>query len=184
MAGEIMTIRQVAEYLQMSPSNVYHLVNKGELPGRKIGGVWRFVRSEIDGWIAGGQRPIPLDILVVEDEPPVCQLFVETLKPRGHFVYTALTGEEGLKQIESRFFDLIFLDLSLPGISGIDVYSRICQLSCPSEVIVITSFSSSHLLTKALERGLLTVIQKPFRIKTIMEAVEKVAQAKAGFHIS
>ena len=82
--------------------------------------------------------------------------------------------------IQTQPFDLVFLDLLLPGISGIEVYREIDRLTDPPEVIVITSFASSNLLVKALDIGLLTVIQKPFQMDAILEAVEKAAQRKAG----
>ena len=47
----IMTIAEVAEYLKMAPSTVYRLARQGEVPGRKIGGAWRFSRRVIDAWI-------------------------------------------------------------------------------------------------------------------------------------
>ncbi len=184
MNGDIMTIRQVADYLQLSQSTVYQLANKGELPGRKVGGGWRFVKAEIDEWLGAKQRAVTLTILVVEDDRPVSQLLVDTLRPRGHTVLAAFSGEEAFPIIATQPLDLVFLDLVLPKASGIDVYKAISRLQRPPEVIVITSFTSSHLLAEALELGLLTVIQKPFRLETILEAVEKVAQAKAGSLIS
>lgn len=184
ITNETMTIRQVADYLQLSSSTVYQLVQRGELPGRKVGGGWRFLRSEIDEWLVGKQRPVPLSVLVVDDEKPVCQLFLDTLAPRGHTVHLALSGEDAIALIKKQPVDLVFLDLLLPQMSGIDVYREICRIRRPPEVIVITSFMSSHLLTEALSQGLLTVIQKPFRIETVLEAVDKVAKAKAGALVS
>ncbi len=114
-------------------------------------------------------------ILVIEDEKPLGEFFIRALTPRGHTVLAALSGEEALPLLRARTFDLVFLDLLLPGMSGIDVYHEISRLPHPPEVVVITSFASSHLLAKALEIGLLTVIQKPFQLETILGAVEKVA---------
>ena len=180
MPNEILTIRQVAEHLQMSATTVYQLASRGDLPGRKVGGMWRFIKSEIDAWIVRHTTLPSLDILVVEDEKPLCDLFVKTLSRKGHKVATALRGEDALPLLQGRILDLVFLDLLLPGISGIEVYREIDLLPQPPEVIVITSFASSNLLVKALDIGLLTVIQKPFQMDTILEAVEKVAQRKAG----
>jgi len=180
MSGEIMTIRQMAEYLQFSPATVYQLVNKGVLPGKKVGGMWRFKRSDVDEWIMDRNPQASLNILVVEDEKPLCELFVKTLVPKGHTVFTVLSGEEALPLLDTENFDLVFLDLLLPGVSGIDIYKKICQLLRSPEVVVMTSFSSSHLIAKALELGLLTIIQKPFSLQTIFEAVERVVHTKSG----
>ena len=47
-----MTVQDVAEYLNIDPKTVYRLVNRGELPGFKVGGSWRFEKADIDKWIA------------------------------------------------------------------------------------------------------------------------------------
>lgn len=49
---EVMTVKEVAEYLRLAESTVYRLVKNGSLPGRKFGGNWRFSRRGIDRWLA------------------------------------------------------------------------------------------------------------------------------------
>ena len=49
--ADILTVREVAEYLRLAESTVYRLAQDGEIPGRKIGGTWRFLRQELEGWI-------------------------------------------------------------------------------------------------------------------------------------
>jgi excisionase family DNA binding protein len=51
MDTDIMTVRDVAEYLKLTEKTTYRLVSEGELPGFKVGGSWRFRRSEIEKWI-------------------------------------------------------------------------------------------------------------------------------------
>ncbi len=48
---DIMTIREVADYLKLTEKTAYRLVAEGKIPGFKVGGSWRFRRSEIEGWI-------------------------------------------------------------------------------------------------------------------------------------
>ncbi len=52
MSNNAMTVQEVAEYLNVDPKTVYRLVNRGKLPGFKVGGSWRFQRDDLDGWIA------------------------------------------------------------------------------------------------------------------------------------
>ncbi len=52
----VMTIQEVADYLQVSPSTIYKLANSGQLPGRKVGGRWRFARKTVEAWLAS---PLP-----------------------------------------------------------------------------------------------------------------------------
>ena len=53
----ILTIRDVAVYLKMAESTVYKLANDGQIPGRKVGGGWRFFKKELERWLL---RPEPL----------------------------------------------------------------------------------------------------------------------------
>lgn len=50
--GEILTLEEVAAYLKAGKRTVYRLAQKGEIPAFKLGGTWRFRRSELDSWIA------------------------------------------------------------------------------------------------------------------------------------
>lgn len=50
--GEILTLDQVAAYLKAGKKTVYRLVQQGQIPGFKLGGTWRFRRTELDSWIA------------------------------------------------------------------------------------------------------------------------------------
>lgn len=51
MDNEILTIREVAEYLKLAEKTVYRLVAEGKIPGFKVGGAWRFRKAEIEQWI-------------------------------------------------------------------------------------------------------------------------------------
>lgn len=51
MDNEIMTVREVADYLKINDKTAYKLVAEGKIPGFKVGGAWRFKKSEIDAWI-------------------------------------------------------------------------------------------------------------------------------------
>ena len=48
----VMTVNEVAKYLKLTESTIYRLARAGELPGRKVGGVWRFSREALDKWLA------------------------------------------------------------------------------------------------------------------------------------
>lgn len=56
MQTDIMTIKELAAYLKMAEKTLYRLAANGEVPGFKIGGAWRFRKSEIDAWIKKKER--------------------------------------------------------------------------------------------------------------------------------
>jgi len=51
MSGEILTLKEVAEYLKLAEKTAYRLAAEGKLPGFKVGGSWRFRQSDIESWI-------------------------------------------------------------------------------------------------------------------------------------
>lgn len=53
MNDEILTLKEVAEYLKLAEKTAYRLVAEGKLPGFKVGGSWRFKRQELEAWIVG-----------------------------------------------------------------------------------------------------------------------------------
>lgn len=53
MHTDILTIREVAEYLKLNEKTTYRLASEGKIPGFKVGGAWRFKKLEIDNWIKG-----------------------------------------------------------------------------------------------------------------------------------
>ena len=58
MADEIMTLREVAEYLKVAEKTAYRLVADGKLPGFKVGGAWRFRRADMEKWIVDQSRKV------------------------------------------------------------------------------------------------------------------------------
>ena len=53
-----MTVQQVAKYLNVNEKTIYRLVQRGQLPGFKVAGAWRFQRHDLDGWIAAQKREV------------------------------------------------------------------------------------------------------------------------------
>jgi excisionase family DNA binding protein len=56
---EIMTPREAAEYLSIHVRTIYRLAKNGDIPGRKIGGSWRFKKDALDQWLSGRENPAP-----------------------------------------------------------------------------------------------------------------------------
>jgi excisionase family DNA binding protein len=55
---EILTPREAAEYLSVHVRTIYRLVKHGEIPGRKVGGSWRFKKDALEEWLSGKERPL------------------------------------------------------------------------------------------------------------------------------
>ena len=67
--GEILTADETADYLKVDVKTVYRLVKQGKIPGRKVGGNWRFRKDVLDEWLANGRRTLPSNARSRRDGP-------------------------------------------------------------------------------------------------------------------
>jgi diguanylate cyclase (GGDEF)-like protein/PAS domain S-box-containing protein len=102
-------------------------------------------------------------VLVVDDNEMNRDMLSRRLCRKGYHVTTACNGEEALHWLESKTFDLVLLDLMMPGISGLEVLKRIRATRNPSQlpVILVTARHDSSDIVKALELGANDYVTKP-----------------------
>ena len=111
-------------------------------------------------------------LLVVDDEVGPRESLRMILKPL-YEVHTASGGEEALRFIENKDIDVVTLDLSMPGLSGIEVLKEIKKLRPNTEVIVITGYGTLKNAQEAIRFGAGDLISKPFDVAEIISIVVK-----------
>jgi DNA-binding NtrC family response regulator len=111
-------------------------------------------------------------ILIVDDERGMRNFLVKTLVPRCHFVMEAGSAEEGAELLGAHHVDLIILDISLPGKSGVAWLKELRDQGFSGEVILITAFADLDTAIEALRAGASDFILKPFRVPQILNAVK------------
>ena len=97
---------------------------------------------------------------------------VKTLVPRCHAVMSAASAEEGDELLREHRFDLLILDISLPGKNGVAWLKELRELGFSGEVILITAFADLETAIEALRAGASDFILKPFRVPQILNAVK------------
>ena len=110
-------------------------------------------------------------VLVVDDTKNIRMLLEKTMQMEGFTVETASTGTEGLEKIRSGSYDLIFLDIKLPEISGTEVLRKIRAENINTPVIIITAYPTVKNAVDCVQLGAITYLQKPFtadRLKNIL----------------
>lgn len=114
-------------------------------------------------------------ILVVDDEPDMRLILGLTLKMEGHEVTEAETGEQALAVARKRAFDLVLLDLNLPGKSGLDVLTewQSAGLVPGLPVLVLTADAREHLDGETARRGARACLRKPVAAAALLMAIEK-----------
>jgi len=120
-------------------------------------------------------------VLVIDDDAVVGRSFDRVLSGKGYEVDTALNGEEGLKDIESQDYDVIFTDIKMPGMDGLEVAERI-KARCPwTPVVVITGYGTEESEARAHVLGVNGFVRKPLTPEMIesitLKALEKPAEA-------
>ncbi|WP_225071301.1 response regulator [Desulfuromonas sp. CSMB_57] len=113
-------------------------------------------------------------ILVIDDEKNILFTVRQTLEADGYEVSTATTGEAGLRMAAEANFDLVLLDLKLPGIDGVEVLRQLEQRPRRSQVIVISAYGTVTNAVEVMKLGALDFIEKPFAPRELREAVLKV----------
>jgi excisionase family DNA binding protein len=176
--SSLMTTKEAAEYLKLNYMTVYKLAQRGRIPASKIGGNWRFKRDILDDWLAKQATIVEGNVLVVDDDPGVRELLNDVITGHGYRVLAVESGEDALKEVEKKRFDLIFLDLVLPGMSGVEVLSAIKAKDKKAVVVIITGYGDDPIAMEAMSLGPLFLIRKPFRIDDIIEVLDIVVKAR------
>ena len=175
-----MTLEEVANYLRVNKKTVYRLLANGSIPATRVGHLWRFDKSIIDGWLQRKSIGRPASVLVIDDEVAIRELFVEALAERKCEVVTAENGHEGLRLIKERDFDMVFLDLKLPVVDGVEVFREIRKSKPTLPVTIITGYPDSELMSKALTFGPLSLMKKPLRVADLVSAYDSVFSDRRG----
>lgn len=117
-------------------------------------------------------------ILVVDDELIVCRSCQRALAADGHHVSLATNGEAALRKIQDDSFDVMLLDLRIPGCGGLQVLRAIREISPQTEVVVITGYPSVENAKESIRLGAFDYVTKPFVPRTLCTVVSQVLACK------
>jgi len=101
-------------------------------------------------------------ILIIDDEAEIRESLETLLELEGYSVETAATGQQGLYRIGQRTFDLILLDLALPGRNGMDILAELRSQDPNLSVMMITAYGTVENAVKAIQSGAVNFVQKPW----------------------
>jgi two-component system KDP operon response regulator KdpE len=118
----------------------------------------------------------PLSVIVVDDELAMRRALSASLTASGYLVEQAQDGEEALRMIRQQAYDLVLLDINMPGPCGIKVCGRIRPLIPNAGIIMITVFDALEEKVKALDAGADDYITKPFLLRELLARLRAVAR--------
>jgi CheY-like chemotaxis protein len=82
-------------------------------------------------------------ILVIDDEPGIRKSFITALEDTGYLVETAESGEVGIEKLEIQKYDLIFLDLNMPGLNGVETLRELREIDKDVPIYIVTAFHAA-----------------------------------------
>ncbi len=115
-----------------------------------------------------GTRPESMRILVIEDEPKVARALKEGLSAEHYDVAVAPTGEDGFFRVSSESFDLIVLDLTLPGRDGLEILRTLRERKLQTPVLILTARDAVEDRVKGLDAGADDYLVKPFAFAALV----------------
>lgn len=114
-----------------------------------------------------------IKILVVDDEPGICDILKKTFKPIGFTVLTATNGQDAIAQVNREKPGLVFLDIRMLGMSGLDVLREIKKTHPAVKVIMVSVMDDDDTKKEAYALGADEFVTKPFMSDYLEELVNK-----------
>jgi len=117
-------------------------------------------------------------ILIVDDEQSIREFLELLLTKENYYVKTAASAIEAIKFMEAEKFDLIFLDMQMPQMSGIEALVAFKKMDPTIEIIVITAFGTTEIAIDVIKKGAYDFIAKPFKIDNLLITTRKALEKR------
>ncbi len=120
--------------------------------------------------------PNEVNILIADDQEGIRETLSDILEDKGYNVIKAEDGYKAIERVREIPFDIIFMDVKMPGIDGVKTFEEIKRIDSEVVVIMMTGYSVAGMIKEALEKGAYAVIYKPFDVNKLMKTIEKVGE--------
>ncbi len=115
-------------------------------------------------------------ILVVDDEEDILNTLSGSLEDEGYEVWTARDGAEAMELVRTKHPDVIFLDIWLPGMDGIQTLKAIKEFDADIEVVIMTGHGTVNTAVQAIKLGAADFLEKPLSLDMILESVRRILE--------
>lgn len=135
--------------------------------------IWQFLPIWV---LLCGKTENTMRILIAEDESSVATMLNRGLTEQGYIITLAVEGKMAVEMIEKGEFDLIILDIMLPGINGFDILKHIRSIGIKSPVIALTALGSTENIIEGLNNGADDYLVKPFKFDELLARIHAVTR--------
>lgn len=119
-------------------------------------------------------------ILIVDDNINFCKTMSFALRHKGYAVTTANGGLEAIESVRERPFHIIFMDIKMPLMDGVETYKRIKEIRPDAVVIMMTAYAVEELIQEALQKGAYGVVYKPLDMEKAVTIIEEAMGRREG----
>ena len=119
-------------------------------------------------------------ILVADDNMSLVKTMSFVLQRKGYAVTTAGDGPEAISRVKEKHFDIIFMDIKMPLMNGVEAYKAIKKVRPGAMVIMMTAYAVEDLIQEALEEGAYGIVYKPADIEKMINLIEEAMEVKRG----
>lgn len=116
-----------------------------------------------------------MHIVIIDDEVVVAETLAEAVRGQGHTVAVGCSGSEGLALLAERTPDAVFVDLVMPGLSGVDLVKEIRRDNPVLPIVVVTGWAEAWDLDEVRRLGVTDIVEKPWALKYMDEALKSLA---------
>ena len=117
-------------------------------------------------------------ILIVDDEPMLRRTMSDRMKFWDCTTEEASTGEEALEMLGKKFYDLVLLDIKMPGISGLEVLATMRERKDMTDVVVLTAHASVEAAVEAIQNGAVDFLLKPADFELVKNTVSRILESR------
>lgn len=114
-----------------------------------------------------------INVLLVDDEKDFVESLAQRLELRGFNVSCAFDGTEAVEMIKEKEYDVIILDVKMPGKSGIETFHEIKEIKKISQIIMLTGHATVETAIEGMKMGAFDYLMKPTDTKELIEKIEK-----------
>lgn len=111
-----------------------------------------------------------MKILIMDDEIEICNIFYDFFTPKGYEVIKAISGKEATELVKTEKPDLVFLDIRMPGMDGLEVLKQIKEIDKSITVIMVTVLKDEKTAQKAIKLGAYDYVTKPLSFDYLEKA--------------
>ena len=170
----LLAVQEVADLLNVHSNTVRQWSDQGLIKSYRIGprGDRRFRQEDITSFLNTKPNDNGNTVLIVDDDLPICDILQDIVKSKGYNTVVVNSGEEAVEMLDKQKFSLIFLDLMLPGLSGLEVLRHVKAIKSDAIVAIVSGHGESPVATETMTLGPTFFIHKPFEISAIRDILD------------